>query len=115
MTNELDPCPFCHGTLSVNQDEDGWWHHSCTEYCYLSAGFPTKEEAIIAANTRYKRTCKPHVVPRTFVGDTEPSFWQSLCDCGWIVGEDGTPNLSEFEHVDNFCGGCGCEVVVDGD
>lgn len=53
MTDELKPCPFCHSELVINQDSDGWWHHSCADYCYLSAGFPTKEEAIIAANTRY--------------------------------------------------------------
>lgn len=59
-----------------------------------------------------ERTCVPRIVPRTFNGDIEPSFWQAVCDCGWVVGEDGTPNLSEFEHVDNYCGGCGARVVV---
>lgn len=58
------------------------------------------EDLIERWNTRAERTCVPHVEPKTFTGDTEPSFYQAVCDCGWIVGEDGTPNLSEFEHVD---------------
>lgn len=59
------------------------------------------------------RACVPHVEPKTFTGDTEPSFYQAVCDCGWVVGEDGTSNLLEFEHVDNYCGGCGAKVVVE--
>ena len=58
-----------------------------------------------------ERTCVPRVVPRSFTGDSEPSFYQAICDCGWIVGEDGASSLSDFEHVDPYCGGCGAKVV----
>lgn len=112
MTNELEPCPFCGGEAMLCENLDYSY-----VYC-MRCGCQTNEvgdilDAIEAWNTRYKRTCKPHIVARTFRGDSKPSFWQALCDCGWIVGEDGTPNLNEFTHVDNFCGGCGAEVIVD--
>lgn len=113
MINELKPCPFCNGKLAVNQDENGWWHHSCTEYCYLSAGFPTEAEAIIAANTRYKRTCR--VVPMDYFG--QPPYYR-----GSIVSDALSDGCSEcgypFDTINKgvpiFCPNCGAEVI-DGD
>lgn len=110
MTNGLEPCPFCHGALAVNQDENGWWHHSCTEYCYLSAGFPTKEEATIAANTRHKRTCEWSIKK----GGTFYDVYQCSA-CGYEYAESRTDHGIKVELIDaKFCPNCGAEVV-DGD
>lgn len=99
MTNELEQCPFCNGKLVVNQDDDGWWHHSCTEYCYLSAGFPTEAEAIIAANTRYKRACK----------------WKAVCDERFWDTECGmTYECYDAAKPPKFCAECGGAVVLVG-
>ena len=102
--SELKACPFCGGGLSVNMDKDGWWHHSCVDYCYLSAGFPTREEAIAAANARAERTCH-NVMPMMSSGMPYPdSFICSACGAheDGVVKEDGM-----------YCYNCGAKVVVE--
>lgn len=131
QANDLLPCPFHKKPIypniytgfdkgNGNPGSGGSW--ATIECPHCNAGFHINEccseddalEYVVSEwNTRYERTCAPHVVARTFTGDVNPSFWQAVCDCGWIVGEDGTPNLIEFEHIDNYCGGCGAKVVVE--
>lgn len=123
--SELNPCPKC-GQPVCGKVTGGIASFGCGEYgydvdckCGISFStvccFETPEEAeeygIRQWNTRTERTCVPRVVPRSFSGDSEPSFYQAICDCGWIVGEDGASSLSDFEHVDPYCGGCGAKVV----
>lgn len=119
--SELKPCPFCGGeadfATSLTQMGGytaGVMCMKCfarTDLMYADDKDDAKVMAAACWNTRAERTCVPHVEPKTFTGDTEPSFYQAICDCGWIVGEDGTPNLSEFEHVDNYCAGCGARIT----
>lgn len=120
----LRPCPICNGEVKYTSGihcgddfENGTLRcDSCgLEKRVILYGYGNYDplHAFDAWNTRAERTCIPHVEPRTFTGDAKPSFYQAICDCGWIVGEDGTPNLSEFEHVDPYCGGCGAKVVVE--
>lgn len=116
--SELLPCPFqkegeTHDVRFVEL-KPGYGQIGCAdcEFWFPSDDMLPFEEAKARWNTRHERTCRPHVVACTFAGHTEPSFWQAKCDCGWIVGEDGTPNLEEFEHIDDYCGGCGAKVVT---
>ncbi|MCI9130331.1 MAG: hypothetical protein HFJ65_08530 [Eggerthellaceae bacterium] len=122
MSDEMKSCPFCGGELTIYEFMMGNNHgydiyhvdldRAVSFKCPLAMPqYYNKEDAVAAVNTRAERTCKPRIIARTLVGYKEPCFWQAVCDCGWIVGEDGTPNLSEFEHLDNYCGGCGAKVV----
>lgn len=124
--SELRECPFCGGEASVY--ESNRWPSSgnritgytvvCTDMDCINYRADdwyerTEKRATERWNTRAERTCVPRVVPRSFSGDSEPSFYQAICDCGWIVGEDGASSLSDFEHIDTYCGGCGAKVVAE--
>lgn len=121
--SELKPCPFCDGPatyVTVLKIAGDYSAAVICERCNAKTDFMRandEEDAKVMAaacwNTRAERTCIPHVEPRALTVDTEPSFYQAICECGWIVGEDGTSNLSEFEHVDSYCGCCGARVVVE--
>lgn len=110
--SELKPCPFCGGNPSSYPGKKYSWHISC-----LNSGCPglaiavenDEQKAIEAWNTRAERTCKPHV--KAFKIGEDLVEYQALCDCGYPVGVDGTPNLEEFESIDNYCGHCGAKVV----
>ena len=122
-----NPMPYTNDTgKTLWRDEPEGYVIECKNHKWSNSKHPlagdlalyswdTSEESksalIEAWNTRAERTCVPRVVPRSFTGDSEPSFYQAICDCGWIVGEDGASNLSDFEHVDPYCGGCGAKVV----
>ena len=113
--SELKPCPFCgsHNEKPINHAEDCFirmYAENVDEYYYSETLVHDRESMKAAWNTRAERTCIPHVEPRTFTGDTEPSFYQAICDCGWVVGEDGASSHSDFEHVDLYCGGCGAKI-----
>lgn len=103
-------CKSCDARMAIMPeygDGNYWWIHG-------DEGVSHMRDVITESwNTRAERTCIPHVEPRALTVDTEPSFYQAICECGWIVGEDGTSNLSEFEHVDSYCGCCGARVVVE--
>lgn len=119
--SELKPCPFCDGPatyVTVLKIAGDYSAAVICERCNAKTDFMRandEEDAKVMAaacwNARAERTCIPHVEPRALTVDTEPSFYQAICECGWIVGEDGTSNLSEFEHVDSYCGCCGARVV----
>lgn len=121
--SELKPCPFCDGPatyVTVLKIAGDYSAAVICERCNAKTDFMRandEEDAKVMAaacwNARAERTCIPHVEPRALTVDTEPSFYQAICECGWIVGEDGTSNLSEFEHVDSYCGCCGARVVVE--
>lgn len=114
-------CPLCGDNgfvkASTRRKPSGEWdaRMKCEECgIELVCSGATEDDALTAVlvkwNARAERTCVPRVVPRSFSGDSEPSFYQAVCDCGWIVGEDGASSLSDFEHVDPYCGGCGAKV-----
>lgn len=121
--SELKPCPFCDGPatyVTVLKIAGDYSAAVICERCNAKTDFmrandedDAKVMAAACWNARAERTCIPHVEPRALTVDTEPSFYQAICECGWIVGEDGTSNLSEFEHVDSYCGCCGARVVVE--
>lgn len=121
--SELKPCPFCDGPatyVTVLKIAGDYSAAVICERCNAKTDFMRandEEDAKVMAaacwNARAERTCIPYVEPRALTVDTEPSFYQAICECGWIVGEDGTSNLSEFEHVDSYCGCCGARVVVE--
>ena len=60
MDNELKPCPFCSGSVSVEQDQillcgHKYWfikHKDCNFVKHESGLFTTKEKAIEAWNKR---------------------------------------------------------------
>lgn len=121
--SELKPCPFCDGPATYVTVLNIAGYYSAAVICercnaktdFMRANDEEDAKVMAAAcwNARAERTCIPHVEPRALTVDTEPSFYQAICECGWIVGEDGTSNLSEFEHVDSYCGCCGARVVVE--
>lgn len=115
--SELRECPFpttgiVHVPRVITAVGESWVLCTCgaSGPMFSDVDGSGEQKAIEAWNTRAERTCIPHVEPRTFTGDTEPSFYQAICDCGWVVGEDGASSLSDFEHVDNYCGGCGVKI-----
>lgn len=100
MTKELKPCPFCPDGgepeyRNAGRSVKSLYTHSV--YCKkcLCSTYPTqtKQEAISAWNTRYKRTC--HV--------EYPHDARMCSECGYYIGE---------HHL--FCSHCGAEVI-DGD
>lgn len=120
MTNKLEPCPLCGGEVERYNYMPGYvgGHGFLCKEC--GAQFLTgsdDDEATELFNTRYKRTCKPSIRERHIkVEDEEFSFFQAICDCGNIVGEGDTPNLSELaerNNLDKFCSECGAEVLDD--
>lgn len=114
---DLKLCPFCGNEVDNHKDDCYFRLYSVAladSLVFGKAGMHvhvSARELNEAWNTRAERTCVPRVVPRSFSGDSEPSFYQAICDCGWVVGEDGASSLSDFEHVDPYCGGCGAKVV----
>lgn len=117
--SELKTCPFCGNEVDSHKDDCYFRLYSVAFADSLVLGkagmhvHVSARELNEAWNTRTERTCVPRVVPRSFSGDSEPSFYQAVCDCGWVVGEDGASSLSDFEHIDTYCGGCGAKVVVE--
>lgn len=111
MTN-LELCPFCGS--SYGEQHNAGCYIKMLEFNNSTKPSLQYDDDVMerAWNVRYKRTCKPTIKERHIMaGGEEYSFWQAICDCGWIVGEDGTPNLSEFKDIDNYCGNCGVEVI----
>ena len=113
---ELKPCPHCGKTDSVYYSP-----YERLVVCDIrvggcgaagGAGDNTEHGAIEAWNTRHERTCKPNLTERKIDANGETyRFWQAVCECGWVVGEDGVDDLSKFESLDNYCGGCGARVI----
>lgn len=104
--SELKPCPFCGGEAEIVSNRFVKCKDCRSRTWTL---FPTLDESIKAWNTRAERTCNPYV--KAFkIGENFVEY-QAICDCGYPVGVDGTPNLEDFEHIENYCGGCGAKVI----
>ncbi len=112
MNKELEPCPFCGKQpkfIPATCDDIGNGYECKTlaviqcDTCLYEMAHETDEQAIMAWNTRYKRTCKykqPDPV-------NTPGVWNT--ECGhhvyWNVDNKdcGTPP--------KHCPECGAEVV----
>lgn len=122
MTKEIAPCWHCGGdvelteyetfrckicgTVSMMPDSDRQKRNA--ENGLLINNFDT-EHHIDMFNTRYKRTCKPHIWMDEQITESI-ARWIGECECGAIIGE-GTNEYEVSLCFPNFCPSCGAEVV----
>lgn len=108
MTNELEPCPFCGRDMELKEwDAVGVCMHCSNPECWQHGYviFTSKEAAIAACNTRYKRTC--HMENDGLDADPDGLVGYTCTRCGFGMSYpyDSKPT--------GWCAGCGAEVVDD--
>lgn len=111
MTDELKPCPFCGGEAEVQEFTEcgeviGYEVHcmACDAINPHFSAAKTRGSAVLAWNTRYKRTCKIEScieVWDEYERYVEHRAWKLSCGHEAITADDPPA----------FCEVCGAEVA----